>query len=158
MNRVCVGLLLCAAICAGAAIQDQKAREGQPALAGLSFMAGHWRTETDGNSIEEAWLPPRGGLMLGLSRTVEHGSAQFEYLRIEEGDGQPTYIASPGGKGATPFPLASLTDTKAVFENPEHDFPKRIIYERKGDAMTARIEGDNDQAMSWTWKLATKLD
>jgi hypothetical protein len=35
-----------------------------------------------------------------------------------------------------------VTDTTVVFENPQHDFPQRVGYERKGgDALLAWIEG-----------------
>jgi hypothetical protein len=130
----------------------------QPALGDLSFMAGLWQGESAGGSTEEAWLPPRGGMMLGLGRTIKAGRVEFEYLRIEEREGKLAYVASPQGQGATPFPLLSLTGTRVVFENLQHDFPKRIIYERKGDELTGSIEGDGGKRMSWTWKLARKLD
>jgi len=53
----------------------------------------------------------------------------FEYLRIVEKDGGLVYVAQPGGKTATEFVLAEFGKTRAVFENPRHDYPKRIVYE-----------------------------
>ena len=53
----------------------------------------------------------------------------FEYLRIVERDGSLVYIAQPGGKTATEFVLTEISPTRAVFENPRHDYPKRITYE-----------------------------
>ncbi len=37
-----------------------------------------------------------------------------------------------------------ITDSSAVFSNPDHDFPQRIIYLRgaDGDSLWARIEGE----------------
>ncbi len=50
----------------------------------------------------------------------------------------------------------ALEDGKVVFENPEHDFPQRIIYERGDEgSLGARIEGiQNGKASSskWTWQ------
>jgi len=37
-----------------------------------------------------------------------------------------------------------IADGQLVFENPEHDFPQRIGYERDGDGMRAWIEGTLD--------------
>jgi hypothetical protein len=34
-----------------------------------------------------------------------------------------------------------VTANEVVFENPAHDFPKKITYKRDGDALTAAIEG-----------------
>jgi hypothetical protein len=53
----------------------------------------------------------------------------FEYLRIVERDGGLVYIAQPGGAKGTEFVLTELAGTRAVFENPRHDYPKRIVYE-----------------------------
>lgn len=69
--------------------------------------------------------------MLAVSRTVNTSGRMvaFEYLRIVERDGGLVYIAQPGGTTPTEFVLTHLTDTRAVFENPRHDYPKRIVYE-----------------------------
>ena len=41
--------------------------------------------------------------------------------------------------------MLSLTEYEVVFENPDHDFPQRIIY-RLGDngALLGRIEGNSE--------------
>jgi hypothetical protein len=53
----------------------------------------------------------------------------FEFLRIVERDGGLVYIAQPGGAPPTEFVLTERVGTRAVFENPRHDYPKRIVYE-----------------------------
>jgi hypothetical protein len=81
-------------------------------------------------SIEERWSPPLGGAMLAVSRTVSRGTmGAFEFLRIVERDGGLVYIAHPGGAPPTEFVLTEMGGTRAVFENPRHDYPKRIVYE-----------------------------
>ena len=68
--------------------------------------------------------------MLAVSRTVSRGKmGAFEYLRIVERDGGLVYIAQPGGAAPTEFVLTELGTNRAVFENPRHDYPKRIAYE-----------------------------
>ncbi len=114
----------------------------------LAWLAGAWvgtRVET-GSSIEERWGPPLGGAMLAASRTVNKSGKMvaFEYLRIVERDGGLVYIAQPGGKTPTEFVLAELVTEKgsrrAVFENPRHDYPKRIVYELSSEGgMSATI-------------------
>lgn len=42
-------------------------------------------------------------------------------------------------------------------ENPDNDFPQRVLYERTGDVLTARIEGrlgDRERAMDWRFEKA----
>ena len=102
------------------------------AITDMAWLAGAWvGTRSSGSSIEERWSPPLGGAMLAVSRTVNTSGKMnaFEYLRIVERDGGLVYIAQPGGAKATEFVLADLGKTRAVFDNPRHDYPKRIVYE-----------------------------
>jgi hypothetical protein len=45
-----------------------------------------------------------------------------------------------------------------VFENPEHAFPRRILYWRDGANLHARIEGHRarEAQLEWTWSAATR--
>lgn len=128
-----------------------------PTLVDLAWMAGHWAATVGDVSMEEAWIGPQGGVMLGVHRNVRvGGTAFFEYLRIEDRGGQVVYIASPMGRGATEFTLVLVENRRVVFENPAHDFPQRIIYRREGDTLSARAEGLVDgqsRADEWEWRL-----
>lgn len=99
----------------------------------LAWLAGDWvgtRGTSGTTTIEERWGPPLGGSMLGVSRTVSRGTmSAFEYLRVVEREGGLIYIAQPNGGAATEFVLSEFTATRAVFDNPRHDYPKRIVYE-----------------------------
>jgi len=105
----------------------------EAAMEDMVWLTGAWvgtRGSQGQISIEERWTPPLGGAMLGVSRTVSRGRmSAFEYLRIVERDGGLVYIAQPGGGPKTEFVLTELGATRAVFENPRHDFPQRIVYE-----------------------------
>jgi len=125
----------------------------------LSWMAGYWRGAEAGTSMEEIWLPPEGGLMLGLHRDIDsEGRTSFEFLRIESSPAGTVYWASPQGSPPTPFALKELKVNAVVFENPEHDFPQRILYRLEaGGLLHARIEGvvDGEPLSSeWTWSRA----
>lgn len=64
----------------------------------------------------------------------------FEYLRIVERDGGLVYVAQPGGRAPTEFALTKLDEKRAVFVNPRHDYPQRIVYElSKEGVVTASI-------------------
>jgi hypothetical protein len=107
------------------------------------FIAGHW-CAADGHG-EEYWLPAKGGLMLGVSRTAAPGErTTFEFLRIAIVDGVPAYLAMPEGRAATVFKQTAGGDDWVRFENPAHDFPRRIEYRRDGDALHAEIAGPGD--------------
>lgn len=112
--------------------------------ADLAWLAGDWvGTRSSGSSIEERWSPPLGGAMLAVSRTVNSGGKMvaFEYLRVVEREGGLVYIAQPGGKTATEFVLTELSSSRAVFDNPRHDYPKRIVYELSADGVLSATTG-----------------
>lgn len=122
----------------------------------LGFMAGSWAGPAGGAEVEEVWLAPRGGLMLGMGRTVANGKAvDWEFMRIEQQGETLVYLASPGGKTATPFPLAAFDASGAAFES-ALEFPRRVSYRKNADGtLTARIEGTRGgkpAAREWTWK------
>jgi hypothetical protein len=124
----------------------------------LAWMAGSWGGPDGTAAVEEVWLPPKAGLMLGLGRTVRDGKAvAFEFMRIEQQGDTLVYLASPGGKPATPFPLAAIDATSVAFES-ALEFPRRVSYRKNVDGtLTARIEGTRGgkpAAKEWTWRRA----
>lgn len=109
----------------------------------LAWLSGNWvGVRSTGSSFEERWSPPKGGAMLAISRSVNAGGkmSAFEFLRIVERDGGLIYVAQPNGAAPTEFVMTEFSTKKAVFENPRHDYPKRIVYELSaGGDLTATI-------------------
>jgi len=110
----------------------------------LAWLSGAWKMESNGRIIEELWTAPAGGMMVGMSRTVKNGkTVDFEYLRIQQREDGIFYIAQPGGRPATEFKLTSASESELIFENLQHDFPKRIRYRRNADgSLRARVEDE----------------
>ena len=145
------GIILAALLCPALVRAD-----GLP-----GWLSGHW--VVDGESrVEEVWLAPRDGLMLGMSRTTGgSGKPFFEFVRIERREAGVFYLAQPAGRSpATEFRLVSSSATELVFENPLHDFPQRVRYRREGDdAIVASIEGKQDgEERVETWRYARDRD
>lgn len=113
----------------------------------LAWLAGNWRMERSGRMVEEQWMAPAGGVMLGMSRTVAKGKViEHEFIQIREGPGGNLfYIAQPSGQKEAAFQHTALADREVVFENPNHDFPQKITYTLKADgSLLAAIEGPRD--------------
>lgn len=107
-----------------------------------AFMQGCWERRASGRVIEEQWLKPRGGSMLGLSRTVRGDSLiEYEFLRLYERDEILVYAAQPSAQPPAEFTAVASREGTLVFEDPAHDFPQRISYQAAGDSLFARIEG-----------------
>lgn len=115
-----------------------------PQTPGLpAWLAGCWQQRSGNREALEMWMPPAGGLMLGASRTIVGGAVrEYEQLLIKMENGKLIFTATPSGQQTASFTSTSVTDTSFVVENPQHDFPQRIIYRRRGaDSLIARIEG-----------------
>jgi hypothetical protein len=114
-----------------------------PRIDSLQWLSGCWTMTSSAVVIEEHWMRPAGGTMLGMSRTIRDGrTTEFEFLQIRDDSGRLVYDARPSGQPPATFPLLKLGGNEVVFEDPAHDFPQRIIYRRGTDGnVTARIEG-----------------
>ena len=118
----------------------------------LSFMAGHW----SGDGIDEVWLAPQANMMTGMNRTIVKGRASFEFFRIAvTKEGGISYFTQPGGRPALEFKLTELSANRVRFSNPEHDFPKHILYFKRDAQLCARIEGDDGKGQEWCWTRVT---
>jgi hypothetical protein len=109
----------------------------------VQWIAGNWvgtRGTNNATAIEERWSPPSGGAMLATSRTVRaERMVAFEFLRIVERESGLVYIAQPNGSPPIEFVLTEVSPTKAVFANPRHDSPQRIVYELTDTGLSASI-------------------
>jgi hypothetical protein len=161
MKSCCFGLLFLFAAFEGHApeptVVELKGDDGD--LAELSWMTGSWAGSDTDPQFDEHWTHASGGTMLGVNRTVvQNRTVFFEYLRIEKTSAGIVYQASPKGRNPpTPFRLVQSEPRRAVFENPEHDFPQKIIYWRDNDVLHARIEGQENgkqKSSQWTWRRA----
>ena len=112
-------------------------------LENLSWLSGCWEGRQGNAVLEEIWSKPAGGSMLGLSRTVKgEQTVSFEFMQFRQENGVLVFLPQPQGGTRVPFPLKDSFGGKLTFENKQHDFPQRVIYERKGPALLlAAIEG-----------------
>lgn len=121
---------------------------GPAGLAGQSvqppaWLAGCWEQRSGNRESLEMWMPPAGGLMLGASRTIVAGRVrEYEQVMIRVEGGKLVYTATPSGQQTASFTSTTVDDSSFTVENPQHDFPERIMYRRRGaDSLIARIEG-----------------
>jgi len=113
-------------------------------ISDLTWLSGCWASANQEAGSGEHWMPPAGGTMLAVNRSVSDGkTVAFEFMRIvETEDGGLVFIASPSGQNTTGFALVSVNAHEVIFENPEHDFPQRVIYRLVSDEeLLGRIEG-----------------
>jgi hypothetical protein len=67
-------------------------------------------------------------------------TTSYEFIQIREEVNSLVYLPQPQGGQRVSFPLSKSGQKQYTFENSVHDFPQRIIYERKGAMLLAAIE------------------
>lgn len=126
----------------------------EPAAA-PAWLSGSWVSEQGERWTEESWTRPRGGMMLGAGSSGRGDQVRdWEHMRIApDSAGVLSFWGSPKGANPVPFRLVSMGPAEAVFENPSHDFPQRIVYRREGKMLIATVSlKDGSKAMSWRYR------
>lgn len=125
----------------------------RPQLPG--WMAGTWMMEDGAEWSDEVWTDPRGGMMIGVSRSgfgPQLQSWEVAQIRVKP-DGTISLFAQPQGKGAYEFPMVLISEESIEFANPAHDYPQRIRYWRQGKLLMAEISLlDGSRAVRWNYR------
>lgn len=121
-----------------------------PTLADLAFLAGAWEATEDAESMREVWDAPRGDAMVGHFSIVQEGhAALYELFTVEEGEEGLAIRLRHFGRGLEPWAseaagpltmrLVEAGEGRALFEDPERDFPRTLSYTLEGDTLTTRL-------------------
>ena len=111
----------------------------------VAWLQGCWELSVPERTVEEQWMAPRAGSMMGMSRTVRGGKlVAYEMVLIREEGLALAYEAQPSGQPAATFLSTTVTGSQIVFENPSHDFPQQIGYQIREDALLAWIAGSQN--------------
>ncbi len=142
-NCRAAGLLLVAALGSALLAAGGCARRDRAELADLGWLTGHWEGEHENGRIDEMWSRPAGGTILGASRVTDDGRTLFrEFFEIRQDDAGMELVVMPQDQAPVVYRLVERGKRKAVFTNPAHDFPQRLVYEAKGSrGLTIRAEG-----------------
>jgi hypothetical protein len=111
--------------------------EPEEVLASMTWLEGAWLGSTEEGLWEAVYSGPRGGTILSLNKQIVDGRAvliEFEQFLVHEGE--VVVFPSPGGRRADVHFTLTEHDAearRAVFENPQHDFPQILTYHRHAD-------------------------
>jgi len=112
----------------------------------LQWLEGNWtRTNAKpGRSGHERWVKTSESEWRGWGVSMSGNDTTFvEKLKLVIRDNTINYVADvPENKGVVYFKFTELTGDRFTCENPEHDFPKKIFYERNGNKLKAVVSGN----------------
>jgi Domain of unknown function (DUF6265) len=122
-------------------------------LVGASFkdlyqLEGKWKMNTSKGVLIESWEKVSPTELHGRSyRASAKDTVQLEEISLLEDDAGIHYVPivkNHNDGQPVRFTLISSESRRFVFENKNHDFPKRIIYHFiTADSIVARVEDDS---------------
>lgn len=125
------------------AVEPQGSHHG---IEGLDWIVGNWRRESRRGVVYESWKRLSDRTFEGDSWIVSNTDGErypLESLLLVEMAGELFYIPKVAeNEYPVPFRRVSMEPGRVVFENPTHDFPQRITYQRsRDDGLRVTIEG-----------------
>lgn len=112
----------------------------------LEWLVGTWkRTNTKpGRSGYEHWEKVNDQELQGLGVSLNGNDTLYmEKLKIVLRNDTLYYVADvPENNRLVYFKFTALQDGGFICENPSHDFPKKIMYNKRDQSLHAQISGD----------------
>lgn len=117
-----------------------------PNIAKVAWFIGEWENLSAEGDLVENWKKVNDSLYMGENYFIVKGDTVFaEKVALVDIYGKMSYNVSDADQNAgesVPFVMTSINDEEVVFENPEHDFPSKITYNKVApDSLVAKISG-----------------
>lgn len=126
-------------------------------IADLDWIIGTRSSQQVQMLIYESWSKTSDELLTGKSYYTENGDTMLlETIEIKQIDGEIFYcpaVSNQNDGQAIEFKLTSKKPNELIFENPEHDFPKKIVYIKDGNNINAWIEGEGKKVPFYMTKI-----
>lgn len=109
----------------------------------IQWISGHWKASGEDTYFYESWERKEPALYTGKAYTLVGTDTVFsEKMTIAEEGGKIYLNTVPAEKEAVAFQLMGANDKEVIFENPMHDYPRRITYRRiSADSLYVEITG-----------------
>ncbi len=108
------------------------------------LLAGHWQTVANKQGVywHEEWSRIDADNWRGLGRTFNSRNTETgrEDLRLLRMNGQWFYLAKVSHNVLpVAFALTQCTASRLQFDNPAHDFPRRLVYHYQQDGLRVEV-------------------
>ena len=147
LKKIMKPILLLCALCVCVELCAQKD------LTNTEWLVGKWtRTNSrPGRSGFEVWERISPTELKGMGINLKGADTTFiEKLKIVVKNSELFYVADvPENKEPVFFKLTGSATNSLTFENPQHDFPRKIVYELAEGKLRATISGDGKSNEFW---------
>ena len=139
---VVAALMLCAISC-------EKKEESTPyeTLGKASWLIGEWQNRLPQGQLTEIWTKDNDSTYSARSYFVKTAgdTLHLEAITLEEKASGVLYTPTVQGQNnnqPVSFKMTSSDENSMTFENPQHDYPSKIVYRRiSADSIVAEISG-----------------
>lgn len=146
-NAAIVTILLCFSCKEKDVVEKQETQ--YTILQKANWFLGRWKNNSPEGNLSESWVKQNDSTFNGESYfVIENDTVFAESIQLEERNNQLLYVVTvPNQNEEKPvaFTLTKESSNQLIFENPNHDFPNTIIYNKVGkDSLVAEISGMKD--------------
>ena len=119
-----------------------------------TWFIGEWGNKSKEGELTERWKKVNDSVYFGESYFVvnEKDTVFGEHVNLEDKNGKLSFIVTvPGQNDELPvtFEMTSSSENQIIFENPKHDYPNKIVYNKVGnDSLVAEIFGTKKGKMA----------
>jgi len=142
-------------------LHDARAEDAR-SLDKIRWILGDWVQAGEKTTARESWSALHRGAFKGIGITTAASSGKVqseESLILAEMSGAVYYFAKvKQNKYPVPFELTSCSGEHAIFENSEHDFPKKLEYRlTTKDAMKVIVSDGGARYFTIHFKMETDI-
>jgi hypothetical protein len=112
----------------------------------MQWLIGNWENNLEEGILTEQWSKKNDSTFTGQSYYLKgKDTIHSEKMELTERDEELYYIASVKGQNKNEpveFKRTAATENAYTFENPQHDYPQKIVYKKNSDIqLNAIISG-----------------
>lgn len=117
------------------------------------WLIGTWGTSTSEGDLSETWIKENDSVFSGTAYFIkDEDTLHSETIALNQTGDNLVYTPIVKGQNEdrpVSFRLTSATANQLVFENPSHDYPQKIVYNKiTKDSMVAEISGKQQEQAS----------
>jgi hypothetical protein len=123
-----------------------KKESNENKLKSMEWLLGSWENNAEYGNMQENWKKVNDSVCQGESYFIKgKDTLHSETITLQQKEDQVLYVPTVRGQNndqPVVFLLTKQTPKQLVFENPNHDYPKKIIYNLiTKDSLVATISG-----------------
>lgn len=115
----------------------------------VNWLVGEWGNTTPEGNLTETWTQLNDSTLSGKTVFVTGKDTMFtetiEIVQVNDSLLYNTKVSNQNEGKMVSFKASNVADGQVVFENPKHDFPQKIAYNKiSADSLVAEISGMKD--------------